>query len=39
LKRFSTGVDEFPAVEKFILQMLDQRDALYNGTMVPIIGP
>jgi len=39
LKRFSTGVDLFPAVEKFIVSMLDQRDAYYNGTMKPIIGP
>jgi len=39
LKRYSTGVDLFPAIEKFIVTMLDQRDAYYKGTMKPIIGP
>lgn len=38
LRRFSTPVDEFPAIEQFIVSMLDQRDRLYNGTMTPIIG-
>jgi len=39
LRRFSTPVDLFPGIEQFIVTMLDQRDRLYNGTMVPIIGP
>jgi len=38
IKRYSTGVDEFPDIEAFLVSMLDQRDALYNGTMAPIIG-
>ena len=37
IQRFSTPVSEFKEVERFIVQMLDQRDALYNGTMKPII--
>jgi len=38
LRRFSTAVSDFPVVESFIIEMLDQRDRSYNGTMVPIIG-
>ena len=37
IRRFSTPVSEFKEIERFIVQMLDQRDALYNGTMKPII--
>ena len=37
LRRFSTPVSQFKDIEKFIIQMLNQRDALYNGTMTPII--
>jgi len=37
IRRFSTPVSEFKEIEKFVVQMLNQRDALYNGTMKPII--
>ena len=39
IRRFSTPVSEFKEIEKFIVEMLNQRDALYNGTMTPIIPP
>jgi len=37
LRRFSTQEAEFKEIETFIVTMLDQRDRLYIGTMVPII--
>jgi len=39
IRRFSTPVSEFKEAEKFLVEMLNQRDALYNGTMTPIIPP
>jgi len=39
LRRFSTPLSEFKDIEVFLVQMLDQRDRLYNGTMTPIIPP
>jgi len=39
LRRFSTPLNEFEEIEKFIVEMLNQRDHWYNGTMKPMIGP
>jgi len=37
IKRFSTPLSEFKEIEEFVVTMLDQRDRLMNGTMIPII--